>query len=89
MSHEDELVTKRIKSPANPRDPLEVWTNGKIRGVFKPEQPAFEGLPASASPNAPVEAGRGAWFFRNDGAGKSQFCVRFPSGAVQILASEP
>ena len=89
MSHADELLGKRIKTPADARTPLEFWTHGSLRGFFKSEQPAFEGLAAGASPDAPTAAGRGTWFFRNNGDGKSQFCVRFPSGAVQILATEP
>ena len=89
MSHLTDILAERIKTPANVRTPLEFWTFGRLRGFFHPEQPAFEGTAAGASPNAPIQTGRGVWFFRDNGAGKAQFCVRFPSGAVQILATEP
>lgn len=35
----------------------------------------------------PVNAGR--LYFRDNGAGKTQLVVRFPTGAIQILATEP
>ena len=89
MPNTIELIAERIKTPANATAVLEFLTFGQVRGFFRPEQPAFEGVAASASPNAPTQTGRGVWFFRNNGDGKSQFCVRFPSGAVQILATEP
>ena len=28
-------------------------------------------------------------FARDNGAGKTQLCVRFPTGAVQVIATEP
>ncbi len=28
-------------------------------------------------------------FSKDNGAGKTQICVKFPSGAVQVLATEP
>ena len=28
-------------------------------------------------------------YLRDDGTGKSQLCVRFPSGAVQVISTEP
>jgi hypothetical protein len=41
-----------------------------------------------AAPAAPA-ADYGRIFMRDNGSGKTQFCVRFPSGAVQVLATEP
>lgn len=89
MADNGESLTHRIKTPARAKTPLEIWTFGQMRGLFRSEQPAFEGRPATASPDAPIDPGTGTWFFRDNGAGKSQFCVRFPSGAVQVLATEP
>lgn len=70
-------------------EPLEVITHGKKRMQFEAGQPAVTGVPVTATPSAPTEVGAGTWFFRNNGAGKSQFCVVFPSGAVQVIATEP
>lgn len=41
-----------------------------------------------ADPAAP-SANSGRAYFRDNGAGKTQFVVRFPTGAVQVLATEP
>ena len=70
-------------------EPFEIHTHGKKRFEIRKDEPAVEGQPVSDTPAAPTGAGKGVFFFRNDGAGKSQLCVRFPSGAVQILATEP
>lgn len=42
----------------------------------------------SADPAAPA-ASNGRFYFKDNGSGKTQFCVRFPTGSVQILATEP
>lgn len=41
-----------------------------------------------AEPSAPP-ADTGILYFRDNGSGKGQLCVRFPTGAVQVLATEP
>lgn len=41
-----------------------------------------------ADPSAPA-TNYGRLYFRDNGAGKSQLCVRFATGAVQVLATEP
>lgn len=41
-----------------------------------------------ADPAAP-ETNTGSLYVRDNGAGKSQLCIRFPTGAVQVLATEP
>lgn len=41
-----------------------------------------------ASPSAPG-VNKGRLFVRDNGAGKSQLCVRFNTGAVQVIATEP
>lgn len=42
----------------------------------------------SIDPSAPA-ADKGVVFMRDNGSGKTQFCARFPTGAVQVLATEP
>lgn len=42
----------------------------------------------SADPDAPG-LNRGRLFLRDNGSGKTELCVRFPTGAVQVLATEP
>ena len=39
-------------------------------------------------PGAP-STGRARLFMRDNGSGKTQFCVRFATGAVHVLATEP
>lgn len=39
-------------------------------------------------PNAPA-ANQARVFVRDNGAGKGQLCVRFPTGVVQVIATEP
>lgn len=41
-----------------------------------------------ADPAAPA-ANRGRLYFRDNGSGKTQLVVRFPTGAVQVIATEP
>jgi hypothetical protein len=42
----------------------------------------------TSDPSAP-SANRGILFARDNGAGKTQLCVRFNTGAVQVIATEP
>lgn len=44
--------------------------------------------PEIIAPLAPP-ANTGRTFYRDNGAGKTQYCVRFPTGAIQVLAVEP
>ena len=41
-----------------------------------------------SAPAAPIGA-TARFFARDNGSGKMQICVRFPTGAVQVLATEP
>lgn len=41
------------------------------------------------APSLPPRVSPGTWFVRDNGAGKSQLCVRFSSGDVQVIATEP
>jgi hypothetical protein len=47
----------------------------------------LDGVEISA-PSAPV-ANTGRIYFRDNGAGKTQLVVQFPTGVVQIIATEP
>ena len=46
-----------------------------------------EGVEIS-DPSAP-SSNRGRLYFRDNGAGKTQLVVKFPTGAVQVIATEP
>lgn len=41
-----------------------------------------------SDPAAP-SANTGVLYFRDNGSGKTQLCVRFPTGAVQVVATQP
>ena len=58
-----------------------VLTNTGTSGYFEAREQAPD--PAAPASNA------GRFYFRDSGAGKTQFCVRFATGAVQVLAEEP
>jgi hypothetical protein len=51
----------------------------KVRGLYGDEQ---------SDPAAPA-ANSGVLYFRDNGSGKTQLVVRFPTGAVQVIATEP
>lgn len=46
-----------------------------------------EGIEIADPAAPPTNHGRAFW--RDNGSGKTQYCVRFPTGAVQVLATEP
>ena len=48
----------------------------------------IQGQELSADPSAP-SANFGRLYFRDNGLGKTQLCVRFNTGAVQVLATQP
>ena len=88
MSIDNEYYAQRIGTGGSASS-LDVITSGRKRMTVLGSHPAMVGQPSPDSPPAPGPAGAGSWFFRDRGDGKSQFCVRFPSGAVQVIASEP
>lgn len=49
---------------------------------------AWQEVSEIAAPSAPV-ANRARWFSQDNGAGKTQLCARFATGAVQCFATEP
>ena len=86
----DELLGRRIKTPARAGNPLEFWTRGVLRAFIPDDEPGLALLPAGATPETPRQ-GRVVLFARESGTGtgKYQFCAIGPSGNVQILFTEP
>ena len=60
--------------------PLDPSGNAVISGYIGGAQISDPAAPASNS---------GRLYFRDNGAGKTQLVVRFPTGAVQVIATEP
>jgi hypothetical protein len=82
---------ERIEVPGNSlgtgnREGLDVVTYGERRLHVRSTAPVVEAELVTADPDA--HPNRPGWFFRTSG-GKQQFCVRFSSGAIQIIATEP
>lgn len=67
---------------------VEVLTHGKLRKSMLGTDAVEEWTPVASDPAAPPST-QGRFFFRTSGAGKGQLCVRWTSGAIQILATEP
>ena len=87
---ENELLGRRIKTPANANTPLEFWTFGRLRALIRQDEPGLELLPAGATPATPKQ-GRVVIFARESGtgSGKYQLCAMGPGASVQILFTEP
>ena len=86
----DDLLIRRIKTPARAGSPLEFWTRGVLRALITDDQPGLMLLPAGEAPATPRQ-GRVILFARESGSGtgKFQLCAIGPSGNVQILMTEP
>lgn len=67
---------------------IEFITHGEVRKRVRAREPVEEHLPVVVDPTAPVNAAA-ITFFRDRGDGKFQYCVQFPSGAIQVIATEP
>lgn len=67
--------------------PIEYITHGRVRKRTLGSDAIDEWLIVDADPAAPPP-GRAYEYYRSSG-GKVQKCVRFPSGAIQILVTEP
>jgi hypothetical protein len=67
---------------------LVLQTDGTERMRVAATTPAVT-MPEVASDPAAPAANSATFFVRDNGSGKTQFCVRFPTGAVQVLATEP
>lgn len=75
-------VTLQVRTAANALlDGLVVGPTGRV-GVY-----ADVALPEMTAPSG--VANTGLLFCRDNGAGKTQLCVIFGSGAVQVVATEP
>ena len=48
----------------------------------------IEAVELAADPAAPAANGA-RLYLKDNGAGKTQLCVRFATGAVQVIATEP
>lgn len=70
----------RMSTPADGILRLMSW--GNTAGA------AIESVELAADPSAPA-ANSGRIYFRDNGSGKTQMCVRFATGAAQVLATEP
>ena len=90
------LVTNNATIDANAKDTgdtaLTIKGNSAQAGpeftIFAPgTTTATVQLSGLAAPAAPTTAF--VFFARDNGAGKQQACVRFPTGAIQIIATEP
>lgn len=57
-------------------------------GAMYLDRNCLDGYELSADPSAP-SADRGRLYFRDNGSGKTQLCVRFNTGAVQVVATQP
>ncbi len=88
MSYKRERFSRDIGT-GGAREDMTITTHGRKRFSVDKDSPAIVGEPASDDPAAPRGIGKGAFFFRDRGDGKAQFCVRFPSGAIQIISTEP
>ena len=62
-------------------------TDGEDRFDILEQLPVAE-MPTSSSDPTAAPASKGRFYFRTSG-GQVQLCVRFPSGAIQILCTEP
>jgi hypothetical protein len=60
-------------------------TSNQFKRLYLKEQ--WQGDEIS-DPSAPA-ANKGVVYFRDNGSGKTQFVARFPTGAVQVIATEP
>ena len=58
------------------------WFSGRVYTS------TYHELSETSTPAAPATS-RGRLFLRDNGAGKTELCVRFNTGAVQVLATQP
>jgi len=67
--------------------PIEHFTHGAVRKRMLGTDAVEEWIPVTDDPSAPPST-QGRLYFRTSG-GKGQLCIRWKTGAIQILASEP
>lgn len=59
-----------------------------VNGLMQLSASGYIDVVEIAAPTAPG-ANIGRLFMKDNGAGKTQFCVQFPTGAVQVIATQP
>lgn len=76
--------------------PTDVKLHRPTTGLLEFHTGKFGNLPANritmteqASDPAAPAANSGIFYFRDSGSGKTQACIRFPTGAIQVIAEEP
>lgn len=59
-----------------------------LHGAVSAAEGSVEFVELSADPSAGAES-TGRLYLRDNGAGKTQLCIRFNTGAVQVIATQP
>lgn len=67
---------------------IRVFSDNYTTQVVQIDGAGFIDITEITAPSAP-STNRGRLFMQDNGAGKTQLCVRFPTGATQIIATEP
>jgi hypothetical protein len=62
---------------------------GRVRFENRVTFEGWQDLSEIREPPAPAIPNTARLFAKDNGSGKTQLCVRFPTGAVQVLATEP
>jgi len=65
-----------------------VWLLETLSGTTRQYVSGFQEFEEITDPAA-GSANRARLYIKDNGSGKSQLCVRFPTGAVQVLSTEP
>lgn len=91
-----DCVLEHLQTPADNSVTFHADTTG-FNFNISPEQTMFKGwrvllrvaeMKEITEPNAPG-SDTGALYVRDNGSGKSQLCMRFHTGAIQVIATEP
>lgn len=80
----DPIVTKLGGGSS---DPIEITTHGRLRARFDGRDAYFELLEVEGDPS--VGRSKRIVLFARLSGGNYQLCARFPSGVIQVLATEP
>jgi hypothetical protein len=80
--------TTIISSLTPPSNTTHFWNNTNTKKMVMDMVNGYISGEEITDPSAPA-ANYGVLYFRDDGAGKTQLCVRFATGAVQVIATEP
>lgn len=81
------VISKMKQASGQTANVLEVQnTSGTVEFRIGPK--GFLEFLEQTDPTAP-SSNRAILYSKDNGAGKTQLCVRFPTGAVQVLATEP